>query len=77
MSGVRGVNFTGCTFESDVNIGELGYYITDNVQRQSVVVNRKSQTPVTPSATMEHNWKNKKLNFLLLFRKKYIPLPQI
>jgi len=38
------------------------YYITDNVLKQSIVVNRKSQTPtVLPSAVMGDSWKGMKL----------------
>jgi hypothetical protein len=46
----------------DVTLGELGDYIATSVRQQSIVVNRKSQTPVvTPSATLGGEWKNRKL----------------
>ncbi len=46
----------GCT------LGELGEYIQTNVRQQSVVVNRKSQTPtVNPASFLGDNWKNWKL----------------
>jgi hypothetical protein len=48
--------------KGEVTLGELGDYITANVTQQSIVVNRKSQTPViTPSATLDNSWKNRKL----------------
>lgn len=41
-----------------VTLGELSDYITTNVKRQSVVTNRKSQTPtVIVSSSIENNWK--------------------
>lgn len=41
-----------------VTLGELSDYITTNVKRQSVVTNRKGQTPtVMVSSSMENNWK--------------------
>lgn len=41
-----------------VTLGELSEYITTNVKRQSVVTNRKSQTPtVIVSSSIENNWK--------------------
>lgn len=43
-------------------LGELSEYITTNVKRQSVVVNRKSQTPtVVTSDNVGTGWKNMKL----------------
>lgn len=43
-------------------LGELSQYITANVKRQSVVVNRKSQTPtVVPSDNIVNGWENMKL----------------
>lgn len=43
-------------------LGELSDYITKNVQRESVVVNRKSQTPTVSVATsLQDSWKNMKL----------------
>ena len=44
-----------------VTLGDLSDYITDNVLKQSIVVNRKSQTPtVIPSASLI-NWREMKL----------------
>lgn len=41
-----------------VTLGELGNYIIDNVAKESVVSNGKSQTPtVMASSTIENNWK--------------------
>ena len=46
----------GCTLQ------ELGEYIQTNVKQQSVVINRKSQTPtVVPSATIADSWRAMKL----------------
>lgn len=48
--------------KGDCTLGELGDYIQTNVRQQSVVVNRKNQTPtVMPSGTMIEKWKNLKL----------------
>ena len=48
--------------KGDCTLGELGEYIQTNVRQQSVVVNRKSQTPtVVPSASIVNSWKNLKL----------------
>ena len=48
--------------KGDVTLGELGDYITSNVKQQSVVVNRKSQTPtVTVSQLVSDSWRNSKL----------------
>ena len=48
--------------KGDCTLGELGEYIQTNVRQQSVVVNRKSQTPtVVPSTTIAGNWKGIKL----------------
>ena len=48
--------------KGDCTLGELGDYIQTNVRQQSVVVNRKNQTPtIVPSATMIEKWKNLKL----------------
>ena len=48
--------------QGDVTLGELGEYIATNVRQQSIVVNKKSQTPVvTPSAALGDKWKNRKL----------------
>ncbi len=49
--------------KGDATLQEIGDYVTANVKQQSVVVNRKSQTPsVTPSGTMLDGWQNLKLN---------------
>ena len=46
----------------NVTLEELGEYIIRNVKRQSVVVNRKTQTPsVIPSSTLTDTWRNIKL----------------
>ena len=46
----------------NVTYKELGDYVTDNVRKQSIVVNGKSQTPtVVPSATVGGNWETWKL----------------
>lgn len=48
--------------KGDIELRELGDYITENVSRQSVVVNRKMQTPtVTPAASMTDCWQKLKL----------------
>ena len=48
--------------KGNVTLGELGDYITTQVKQQSVVVNRKSQTPtVVPSSAMNGEWRNWKL----------------
>jgi len=48
--------------KGNVTLGELGDYITANVRRESVVSNRKSQTPtVTPSSTLGFAWEDWKL----------------
>jgi hypothetical protein len=45
-----------------VTLLELGDYVTTHVKQQSVVINRKSQTPnVAPSASMADIWKELKL----------------
>ncbi len=49
--------------EGDATLQELSEYVTANVKQQSVVVNRKSQTPsVTPSSSMLEDWQDLKLN---------------
>ena len=46
----------------NVTYKELGDYVTDNVRKQSIVVNGKSQTPVVvPSATVGGIWESWKL----------------
>ncbi len=48
--------------KGDCTLGELGEYIQTNVQQQSVVINRKSQTPtIVPSTAMMETWKDLKL----------------
>ena len=48
--------------EGDVTLGELSDYVSTQVKRQSVIVNRKSQTPVAmPSPTFSVNWREMKL----------------
>ena len=48
--------------KGDVTLGELSDYITTNVRQQSILINRKSQTPtVTPASAMESVWRNRKL----------------
>lgn len=46
----------------DVTYKELGNYVIDNVRKQSIVVNNKSQTPaVVPSTIVGSNWEVWKL----------------
>lgn len=48
--------------KGDVTLGELGRYIVDNVTKESVVSNGKSQTPtVVPSDNVVNGWENMKL----------------
>ena len=48
--------------KGNVTLGELGDYITTQVKQQSIVVNRKSQTPtVVPSNAMGGEWRVWKL----------------
>lgn len=48
--------------KGNVTLEELGGYITENVKKQSVVVNRKAQTPtVIPSASLSEGWQQIKL----------------
>ena len=48
--------------KGDVTLGELSSYITTSVKQQSIVVNRKSQTPVvTPSEILRDKWEAMKL----------------
>jgi len=48
--------------KGNVTLGELSNYITTQVGQQSVVVNRKSQTPtVIPAATLGDKWQGMKL----------------
>ena len=47
--------------KGNVTLGELSKYITDNVSKQSIVINSKSQTPtVIPSENLA-NWQNLRL----------------
>lgn len=47
--------------KGDVTMQELGDYVIEQVKRQSIVVNKKPQTPVlTPSASMQDGWKKYK-----------------
>lgn len=49
--------------QGDVSLGDLADYVTDQVGKRSIVENSKSQTPtVTPSGSMDNNWKKLKLN---------------
>ena len=44
--------------QGNVTLGELADYIKDNVEKQSIVVNRKSQRPViTPAPAMADTWR--------------------
>jgi hypothetical protein len=47
--------------KGDVTLGELSSFITTQVQQQSIVVNRKSQTPTVIHSTGLQNWENLKL----------------
>lgn len=48
--------------KGDVSLGELSTYITENVKRQSVVINRKVQTPTaTPSSSLIDGWTKMRL----------------
>lgn len=48
--------------KGEVSLGELGEYISENVKQQSVVINRKVQTPTaTPSTSLSASWKDLKL----------------
>jgi len=48
--------------QGDVTLGALSNYITTQVGQQSVVVNRKSQTPeVIPAGKMEDTWQGMRL----------------
>ncbi|MCL2510685.1 MAG: caspase family protein [Bacteroidales bacterium] len=45
-----------------ITLGELGDYISDQVGKQSIITNRKSQTPtVNPSYIMADEWRRMKL----------------
>ena len=46
----------------DVDMGTLTDYVTKQVKRQSVVINKKKQTPtVIPSQALANDWRNMKL----------------
>ena len=48
--------------KGDCTLGELSEYVQTNVRQQSVVFNRKSQTPtVVPSQTLTNSWQTLKL----------------
>lgn len=48
--------------KGDCTYNELAEYIKTNVNQQSIIINRKSQTPtVTASQTLATSWKNLKL----------------
>jgi len=48
--------------KGNVTLGELSDYITTQVQRQSIVVNKKSQTPtVTPATAVSDEWRELKI----------------
>ena len=48
--------------KGNVSLEEISEYVISNVRQQSVVVNKKSQTPVlTPSHSMAERWKKIKL----------------
>ena len=48
--------------KGDVTLGELSEYITDQVGKQSIVINRKSQTPnVSVSSSLQNVWKKMKI----------------
>ena len=48
--------------KGNATLGELGDFVKTQVERQSVVVNGKLQTPtLIPSATVGDDWKNWKL----------------
>lgn len=48
--------------KGNVNYLDLGNYIIENVKRQSVVINRRSQSPcIIPSPHLQFDWKQAKL----------------
>ena len=48
--------------KGNASLGELSTYITENVKRQSVVINRKVQTPTaTPSTSLLNEWTGMRL----------------
>lgn len=45
--------------KGEISLGELGDYVSTEVKRQSIVTNRKSQTPtVNVSVSLGNNWKS-------------------
>ena len=48
--------------KGDVSLQELNDYISENVRQQSLLINRKRQSPcMTPSASLQDGWQNRKL----------------
>ena len=48
--------------KGDCTLGELGEYVQKSVRQQSVVINRKSQTPtIVPSQSLKNSWQTLKL----------------
>lgn len=48
--------------KGDVSLGELSQFISDNVKRQSVVINHKMQTPTaTPSTSVVGTWQDMRM----------------
>lgn len=48
--------------KGNVSLGELQEYVSENVRKQSVIINRKSQTPTAiPSSEMASKWKSMNL----------------
>lgn len=48
--------------KGETTLGELGNYIIDNVRQQSLVVNRRGQTPTVSAAeSLGETWKDLKL----------------
>lgn len=48
--------------KGNVSLGELGDYVCSEVKKQSIVTNRKSQTPVVnASISLDNNWKSWKI----------------
>ena len=47
--------------KGEATLGELGDYVSDEVAKQSIVINHKSQTPTVISSDRMQNWKEIKL----------------
>jgi len=47
--------------KGEATLGELGEYVSDEVAKQSIVINHKSQTPTVISSAQMENWKEIKL----------------